>query len=85
MGIYNTVETLLAQLVLAALFVFALVKTFWPTRSVALPSAPASAVPVGEVTVRLARMQEAIERLGTRVEALEHRESEVSSRSGGAV
>lgn len=71
MGIYNTVETLLAQLVLVALFVFAVVKTFWPSRSVALPSAPPSAVPVGDVTVRLARMQEAIERLGTRVEALE--------------
>jgi high-affinity iron transporter len=85
MGIYNTVETLLAQLVLAALFVFALVKTFWPTRSVALPSAPASAVPVGDVTVRLARMQEAIERLGTRVEALEQRESEISPQSGSGV
>ncbi|HJR66967.1 MAG TPA: cytochrome c/FTR1 family iron permease [Gemmatimonadaceae bacterium] len=72
MGIYNTVETLLAQLVLLALFVFALVKTFWPARSVALPSAPPAAVPVGDVTVRLSRMQEAIERLGTRVEALEH-------------
>ncbi|HJU69232.1 MAG TPA: FTR1 family protein [Gemmatimonadaceae bacterium] len=71
MGIYNSVETLLAQLVLIALFVFAVVKTFWPARSVALPSAPPSAVPVGDVTVRLARMQEAIERLGTRVEALE--------------
>ena len=71
MGIYNSVETLLAQLVLVALFVFALVKTFWPTRSVALPSAPPAAVPVGDVTVRLARMQEAIERLGTRVESLE--------------
>jgi high-affinity iron transporter len=81
MGIYNTVETLLAQLVLVALFVFALVKTFWPTRSVALPSAPPSAVPVGDVTVRLARMQEAIERLGTRVEVLEQRESEISSQS----
>jgi high-affinity iron transporter len=85
MGIYNTVETLLAQLVLVALFVFALVKTFWPTRSVALPSAPPSAVPVGDVTVRLARMQEAIERLATRVDTLEQREPEVSSRSGETV
>ena len=85
MGIYNTVETLLAQLVLVALFVFALVKTFWPTRSVALPSAPPSAIPMGDVTVRLARMQEAIERLGTRVEALEQRDSEVSSPSDRSV
>jgi high-affinity iron transporter len=73
MGIYNTVETLLAQLLLLVLFVFALVKTFWPSRSVALPSAPPSAVPVGDVTVRLARMQDAIDRLGTRIEAIEQR------------
>ena len=78
MGVYNTVETLLAQLLLVVLFVFALVKTFWPPRSVALPSAPPQAVPVGDVTARLARMQEAIERLGTRVEALEAHESEIS-------
>ena len=71
MGIYNTVETLLAQLLLVVLFVFALVKTFWPPRSVALPSAPPLAVPVGDVTARLARMQEAVERLGARVEVLE--------------
>jgi high-affinity iron transporter len=71
MGIYNTVETLLAQLLLLVLFVFAIVKTFWPSRSVALPSAPPSAVPVGDVTVRLARMQEAIEGLGKRIDALE--------------
>ena len=50
--------------------------TFWPSRSVALPSAPPSAVPVGDVTVRLARMQEAIDRLGTRIEAIEQRESQ---------
>jgi hypothetical protein len=57
--------------VLVALFVFALVKTFWPSRSVALPSAPPAAIPVGDVTARLARLQESIERLGSRVEALE--------------
>jgi len=34
MGIYNTVETLLAQALLLVLFVFAIVKTFWPSRSV---------------------------------------------------
>jgi high-affinity iron transporter len=73
MGIYNTVETLLAQLLLLVLFVFAIVKTFWPSRSVALPSAPPSAVPVGDVTVRLARMQEAVERIAARVDALEQR------------
>jgi high-affinity iron transporter len=82
MGIYATVETLLAQLLLVALFVFALVKTFWPSRSVALPSAPPSAVPVGDVTVRIARLQESIERLATRVEALEHEATESPSVAG---
>ena len=48
MGIFPSVETLLAQLFLIVLFVFALVKTFWPTRSVALPTIPASRRPVSE-------------------------------------
>ena len=39
MGIYPTVETLGAQLVLVLLFAFAL-QTFWPKRSVALPTVP---------------------------------------------
>jgi high-affinity iron transporter len=85
MGIYNTVETLLAQLVLVVLFIFAVVKTFWPSRSVALPSAPPSAVPVGDVTARLARMQESIDRMAARVEALEQRDQESGFQgSGGA-
>ena len=82
MGIYNPVETLLAQLLLLVLFVFAVVKTFWPARSVTLPSAPPAAVPMGDVTMRLARMQEAIDRLGTRVEALEDRAPEPDPASG---
>ena len=82
MGIYATVETLLAQLLLVALFVFALVKTFWPSRSVALPSAPPTAVPVGDVTVRIARLQESIERLATRVETLEHEATGSPSAAG---
>jgi high-affinity iron transporter len=83
MGIYNTVETLLAQLVLLVLFIFAVVKTFWPSRSVALPSAPPAAVPVGDVTARLARMQESIERIAARVEALEQRDQESGFRDQG--
>ena len=43
LGIYPTVETLLAQLLLVALFVFALAKTFWPRRSVVLPTIEPSA------------------------------------------
>jgi high-affinity iron transporter len=38
LGLYPTWQTVLAQLVLLALFVFALAKTFWPKRSVALPT-----------------------------------------------
>lgn len=79
MGIYNTVETLLAQLVLLALFVFALVKTFWPSRAVALPSAPPAAVPVGDVTFRLARMQDTLDRLGERVATLERADAETGA------
>ena len=40
MGIFPSVETLLAQLLLLLLFAFALLKTFWPSRSVALPTVP---------------------------------------------
>jgi high-affinity iron transporter len=45
MGIYPTVETLLGQLLLVALFIAALAKTFWPRRSVTLPTMPAAPVP----------------------------------------
>jgi hypothetical protein len=42
MGIYPTLETLLGQLLLVTLFVVALAKTFWPKRSVTLPTMPAA-------------------------------------------
>ena len=42
MGVYNSVETLLAQALLLALFVFALVKTFWPRQT--SETSPTSAV-----------------------------------------
>lgn len=48
MGIFPSVQTLLAQLALVALFVFALAKTFWPKRSVTLPTVPPSRRPVSE-------------------------------------
>ena len=43
MGIFPSVETLLAQLVLLALLAFALIKTFWPRRSVSLPTVAVTA------------------------------------------
>ncbi|MBL8981113.1 MAG: cytochrome c/FTR1 family iron permease [Gemmatimonadetes bacterium] len=45
MGIYPSVQTLLAQLLLLVLFVLALLKTFWPKRSVSLPTVPPSPAP----------------------------------------
>jgi high-affinity iron transporter len=38
LGLYPTWQTVLAQLVLLGLFVFAVAKTFWPKRSVTLPT-----------------------------------------------
>ncbi len=63
LGIFPTVETLLAQLVLVALFAIALLKTFWPKRSGKLP-ATAGVPPVNELAGRVAALQ-------ARVDALE--------------
>ena len=64
LGFYPTWQTVLAQFVLLALFVFAVAKTFWPKRSVTLPTvmaaaadaerrrAAAAAAPVGERRAR---------------------------------
>src|SRR5206468_4086677 len=38
LGLYPTWQTVLAQLILLALFVFMVAKTFWPKRSVTLPT-----------------------------------------------
>jgi high-affinity iron transporter len=58
MGIFPSVETLLAQLLLLVLFAFALLKTFWPSRSVALPTVPSDGAELRQILERL----EAIER-----------------------
>jgi hypothetical protein len=74
MGIFPTVETLLAQLVLLALFAFALVKTFWPKRSVALPTVPPRAATdelPPELAARLAELGEVAARLQARLAKLE--------------
>jgi high-affinity iron transporter len=85
MGIFPSVETLLAQLVLIALLVFALARTFWPKRSVTLPTvaagspdngaaaaAPRAAVG-GDLDQRLGALQTAIDTLHRRVAAIEER------------
>jgi high-affinity iron transporter len=87
MGIYPSVETLLAQLLLLALLAFALIKTFWPKRSVALPTivSPVS-VSVASVSVepaasgdedvdqRVARLEAEVDRLRRRVARVEQSE-----------
>lgn len=65
MGIFPSVETLLGQALLLVLFAFALLKTFWPSRSVSLPTVPAD----GDV------MQRVLERLDAIEEKLVNRES----------
>jgi high-affinity iron transporter len=69
MGIFPSVETLLGQGVLLTLFVFALVKTFWPQRAVVLPTMPASAT--GTVQDELGRVAQRLAQLERRLESLE--------------
>lgn len=71
LGLYPTVESLLAQLVLAALFVFALLKTFWPKRAVALPTMPADPTAAALVEAQLAEMRAAQDALSARIRELE--------------
>jgi high-affinity iron transporter len=71
LGLYPTVETLLGQLVLFALFLFALVKTFWPKRSVALPTVAADPTATALVEAQLAEMREAQDAMAARLAAIE--------------
>jgi high-affinity iron transporter len=71
LGLYPTVETLLAQLVLLTLFVFAVIKTFWPKRSVALPTIAADPTATALVEAQLAEMRVAQDALKARIAALE--------------
>jgi high-affinity iron transporter len=65
LGFYPTWQTLIAQFFLIALFVFALAKTFWPKRSVSLPTvAP-------PISAEIERLREENESLKRRIEALE--------------
>jgi high-affinity iron transporter len=71
LGLYPTVETLVAQLVLVVLFVFALVKTFWPKRSVALPTIPSDPTATALVEAQLAEMRASQDELRKKIAALE--------------
>jgi len=71
LGLYPTVETLLAQLVLIVLFVFALLKTFWPKRSVSLPTMPSDPTATALVEAQLAEMRAVQDELKAKIRALE--------------
>ena len=58
MGIFPSMETLLGQFLLLVLFAFALLKTFWPKRSISLPTVPLD----GEVMQRVLERLDAIEK-----------------------
>jgi high-affinity iron transporter len=62
-GLYPSVETLLGQLVLIVLFIFALVRTFWPSRSVALPTIPSDPTAAVLVEVELADLRKRVAEL----------------------
>ncbi len=71
MGIFPSVETLLAQLVLLALLAFALIKTFWPRRSVSLPTVAVTSPP--------AAAPDAVPASTSRADALERRVAELEA------
>jgi hypothetical protein len=81
LGLYPTWQTVLAQLLLLVLLLFAIAKTFWPKRSVALPMVPADAKPALDITRELAALREENERLRARLTVLEEAVAEDASAS----
>ncbi len=77
LGFYPTWQTVLAQLLLLGLFVFAVAKTFWPKRSVALPTinaptpAPAAAAAAPNSEKDVLRLRDEIDALNARIALLE--------------
>jgi high-affinity iron transporter len=63
LGLYPSVETVIGQSVLLALFVFALVWTFWPSRSVSLPTMPTDPTATVLVEVELADLRKRVAEL----------------------
>ena len=70
LGLFPSVETLLGQTLLIALFVFALAKTFWPHRAVTLPTIE-PAVPSAQMDERLEHLMRRVKELETRLARME--------------
>ncbi|MEO6878618.1 MAG: FTR1 family protein, partial [Gemmatimonadaceae bacterium] len=77
LGLYPTWQTLLGQMLLVVLFAFALAKTFWPKRSVALPTIVPDPAPQIALTAQLDAVLDAVRQqnteLAARLTALEER------------
>ncbi len=71
LGLYPTWQTVLAQMLLLALFVFALAKTFWPKRSVTLPTVAAAEPPAAAVLQQVEQLRAENASLRARLSALE--------------
>ena len=75
LGLFPSVETLLGQALLIALFVFALAKTFWPHRAVTLPTIEPTASGadydqrIAQLVQRIHELESKIARMEARVEA----------------
>jgi len=83
MGIFPSVETLLAQLVLLILFAFALLKTFWPKRSVQLPTMAPTEQPL-RLAEELAGVSRRLDGIEERLSALEATEARAPSETFGS-
>jgi hypothetical protein len=71
LGLYPTWQTVLAQLVLLALFAFAVAKTFWPKRSVSLPTVASESQSATGVMGEIAKLRNENDELRGRLAALE--------------
>jgi high-affinity iron transporter len=71
LGLYPTWQGVLAQLTLLLLFAFAVLKTFWPKRSVTLPTVMPTSAPQMAVNEEVAHLRGENEELKRRLAALE--------------
>lgn len=71
LGFYPTWQTVLAQLVLLGLFAFAVAKTFWPKRSVTLPTVTAELPVSSSISGQFDTLRAENEALRARLAALE--------------